>query len=59
MSNILKTDTKTDISKFLKTVKFEGLKNYLKNALNITLCTKHVLYSYTVSCVSLKVHKYY
>ena len=31
MSNILKTDTKTDISKFLKTVKFEALKKHLKN----------------------------
>ena len=55
---IIKTDTKNRYFKFLKIVKFEGLKNYLKNTLNDIVYTKHVLYACTVSYISLKVYKY-
>ena len=58
MAHIIKNRQKTDISKFLKTVKFGGPTKYLKNALNDILCTKHVLYACTVSYMSLKVYKY-
>ena len=59
MTHILKNRRKTDISKFLKIVKFEGLKIPKKMHQNNILCTKHVLYAYTVSYISLKVYKYY
>ena len=59
MPHILKNIHKTDISKFLKIAKFGGLKNYLKNAPNTILCTKHVLYACTVSYILLKVYRYY
>ena len=59
MSNILKTDTKTDISKFLKIVKFEGPKKHLKNTSNVILDTKHILDVCIILYITLKVYKYY
>ena len=59
MTVILRNRRKTDISKFLKIVKFGGLKKTPKNAFNDPLCTKHVLYACIVLYIALKVYKYY
>ena len=55
----LKNRHKTDISKFLKIVKFEGPKKHLKNASNVILGTKHTLDVCIILYITLKVYKYY
>ena len=54
MTNILKNRHKTDISKFLKVVKFGGLKKHPKMYQNTILCIKHTLDVYTMSYIPLK-----
>ena len=55
---ILKSRYKKQIFQILKNCQIYGSKKLPKNALNYILCTKHVLYTYTVPYISLKVHKY-
>ena len=58
MEHVIKNRHKTDISKFLKIVKFEGPKKHLKNASNVILGTKHILDVYSILYITLKVYKY-
>ena len=58
-SHICKNSHKTDISKFLKIVKFDVLKKTPKMYRNNIVCSKHVLDTYTTLYTALKVHKYY
>ena len=53
MTVILRNRHKTDISKFLKVVKFGGLKKHPKMYQNTILCIKHIPDVYTMSCISL------
>ena len=59
MTVILRNRHKTDISKFLKIVKFEGPKKHLKNTSNVILDTKHILDVCIILYITLKVYKYY